>query len=200
MKKLILFIIVASTLTFQPGCLHKTEDDPYISLRTRKARLIGKWELETAEGTYSELRSRGYEDVWKYENGIETYFKSNPNWPNTELKYWSQLEFKEDETFKWEHISAVGGIGTMTGKWNFIHDDQRRENKTKLLLQPENISGEWPTGVIIQFPLRQQSPIFNVVELRHKKIVLSRSYEVENIGSPTGLPITGSETFRFVAR
>jgi hypothetical protein len=103
-------------------------------------------------------------------------------------------------TFKWVHISAVGGIGTMTGKWNFIHDDQRRENKTKLLLQPESISGEWPTGVIIQFPLRQQSPIFNVVELRHKKIVLSRSYEVENIGSSTGFPITGSETFRFVPR
>jgi hypothetical protein len=200
MKKLVLYIMVASTLVLQSGCMHKTEDDPYISLRTRKARLIGKWELETAEGTYSELYSRGYEDVWKYKNGVETYFRLNPNWPNTDLKYWIQLEFKEDETYKWVHIPAIGEIGTMTGKWNFIHDDQRRENKTKLLLQPDSIAGEWPNDVIIQFPLRQQSPIFEIEELRHNKVVLSRSYELEYLGSTTGLPITGSETFRFVLR
>jgi hypothetical protein len=200
MNKLILFVIIVSNVLFQAGCVRKAEDDPFISLRTRKARLVGKWELESGNGTYSELRSRGYEDVWKYENGIETYFRFNPNWPNTELKYWSQLEFKEDETFEWVHIAAVGGIGTMKGRWNFIHDDQRRENKTKLLLTPESISGVWPYAVIIQFPVRQPTPIFKIEELRHKKLVLSRSYEIANIGSSTGRPITGSEVFQFIPR
>ncbi len=200
MNKLIVFFIVTASVISQSGCTRKGDDDPAVSLRTRKARLVGKWKLETAEGTYSELPRLGYSESWKFEGGTETYFTINPNSQNAELHYSSQLEFTADEKFEWVMKSGAADVGTMKGNWHFLHDGDRRENKSQLVLFPESVSGIWPYGLVIQFPVRQQSPVFTIDELWHKKIVLSRSYQVDHIGSPTGLPITGSETFRFISR
>jgi hypothetical protein len=199
MNKLIVLLIVTASIILQPGCTRKGDDDPALSLRTRKARLVGKWKLETAEGTYSELRVN-YEPQWKYAFGTETCFSTSSLRPNAELHYSSQLEFTSDEKFEWVMKSGAADVGIMKGSWHFLHDGDRSENKSQLILFPESISGTWPNGLVIQFPIRQQSPVFTIDELRHKKIVLSRNYQVDHIGSPTGLPITGSETFRFVPR
>lgn len=197
MHKYIVFLILACFMVTIPSCTRKGDDDPAISLRTRKNRLVGKWKLETATGTYSELRG-AYKNEWQYKNGIETCFSINPNLPDHTLYFTSELEFTKDEKFTWEMRTSPNEVATMKGSWHFIHDGDRGENKSQLILYPESTAGRWPYGLVIQFPIRQQTPLFDIDELRHEKVVLSRSYEVPHIGSSTGLPITGTETFRFI--
>ncbi len=199
MNKLVLLVIITFTIIFHPGCTRKGEDDPVISFRTRKSRLVGKWKLETAEGTYSELRVN-YQPQWKYAFGTETCFSTSSLRPNTELHYSSQLEFTADEKFEWVMKSGAADVGTMKGSWHFLHDGDNHENKSQIILFPEIVSGTWPSGLIIQFPVRQKNPVFTIDELRHKKIVLSRYYQVDHVWSTTGLPVSGSETFRFIPR
>jgi hypothetical protein len=56
MKKILTYALLAlvltgSTVTF--NACKKGKDDPFLSLRSRNARLIGKWKLSKMEGTYT---------------------------------------------------------------------------------------------------------------------------------------------------
>ncbi|MCA6363708.1 MAG: hypothetical protein IM638_11780 [Bacteroidetes bacterium] len=179
--------------------MRKAEDDPAVSLRTRKARMVGKWRLYTAKGTYSELRGI-FQNEWNYQNNVEVCISANPNLPDNTLYYSCELDFRKDETFELKMTTLSNSQGIMKGKWNFIFDKDRKENKTQVILFPESTSGVWPYNGVIHFPERQQIPLFSIDELRHDTITLSRSYEIANVGTSSGLPPKGTETFTFIPR
>src|SRR6185436_4431068 len=52
MKSAILRVFVLTMLVFFFGC-KKGEEDPRISLRTRKARLAGEWRLKNGSASYT---------------------------------------------------------------------------------------------------------------------------------------------------
>ncbi len=51
-KVLVLFLVAVMTATLFEGCFKKGDEDPFISLRSRKARITQDWEVSGFEGKY----------------------------------------------------------------------------------------------------------------------------------------------------
>ncbi len=97
MKTIKLFAIAAVALIALQSC-KKGENDPFLSLKSRDARIVGNWELTTS---YSEFRQGfTYDGVTTetvnssvYENGIEIY--KTDSYSDTS-EYTSTLEINKD--------------------------------------------------------------------------------------------------------
>ena len=96
MKKLVknIPLLMIAAIFILSGC-GKYEEGPGISLRTKKARLVGNWQLE-------ELEIEG------------TDFTADIN-------RW-EIEFRDDETFE-QSVQIEGfGSSTVEGEWEFSND------------------------------------------------------------------------------
>ncbi len=141
MKKwtVILFgLIVVSTATTVTSC-KKGKNDPAISLKSRKARLSGDWELT------------GYSSTEKYYDGGDvreevhlegttltkkTYL--NETLVNTETQEFSEkLSFTKDGKYTMTHINQ-----TTEGNWAFIgkNKDAGLKNKEAVLLSDTKVT------------------------------------------------------------
>lgn len=96
MKKLVkkLPLLMMAAIFILPAC-NKYEDGPSISSRTKKARLVGNWQLEELEIDGTDFTA----DINRWE-----------------------LEFKKDGTF--EQSIQVDGFGSsnVEGEWEFSND------------------------------------------------------------------------------
>ena len=104
MKKTIIFLsaIILSSITFE-GCFKKGPDDPFISLRTRKARVVGDWTISSGSGT------KPNSSTWTYANPtLTTTNGSTTTTENVIYKY----SFKKDGTW----ASTTTTTGTMLGQ------------------------------------------------------------------------------------
>lgn len=118
----ILFFTVVFTLS--SGCLKKGDDDPFISLKTRKARISGEWKLESGEISF------------KYSDTVETY-----TYAGTKIKYKFNGVFMWDYTFyETLVIDKKGTFGrtlqnrnlyTYEGYWYFGNENKKLDVKNK---------------------------------------------------------------------
>ena len=76
MKKIIIVGIGIIALSVNLISCKKGENDPFLSLSTRKARLVGEWTLTKIEGTYSDIypadTPNNETSTTTYSNGLET--------------------------------------------------------------------------------------------------------------------------------
>lgn len=111
----------------------KGENDPLISLRTRKARLTGDWLLKEGNltRTYSTSNSSATHTT-TYSNSKKTV---NDNGSTRETSYTQRLTLRKDNSFEREIID--NNIKTIHfGSWSFVHKnkDQKLKNKEAILL------------------------------------------------------------------
>lgn len=102
------------------GCKKTYEDGPYISLRTKKNRITGKWKLVSMEGLkrlnpdvnqYMEL----FDNEVTERDGEKVYKASFDNFQST---YYASVKKSDTCEFCWENISG-DSLFSATGTWAF---------------------------------------------------------------------------------
>lgn len=165
MKKVISIIFVALLcIAVLPSC-KKGENDPAVSLRSRKARVAGEWTVTSGEGKYVETGSFPYNSSWTFDGSLytETY-SSGSNSVRRTIDY----VFDKDGTFKFTDTED-GEVTTIEGVWNFASGVGETKKKSQLVLSYNKItdlSGVSTYEGFIPFET------FDLDELRNSKMVL----------------------------
>lgn len=114
-KKIISFVfsalvVVGLTTTFT-GC-KKGENDPFLSLKSRKARISGEWKL--VSGSETSTYSSGGVSGSSSATYTETSYINN----GTAYPYSETMTIDKDGTYKIE-VTYDGDFYTITGNWFF---------------------------------------------------------------------------------
>lgn len=132
MKK-ILFGVFLAGLIFQ-GC-KKGDEDPFLSLKSRKARLEGDWKLSTGTATYSQP-STLTNTTTTYTNGTfsttGTVFGFNVSDNGT---YTLQIKINKDGTYE-SSTNDDGDITSEMGRWTFAGGTGDYKNKEQVVMSP----------------------------------------------------------------
>ncbi|MDO9000443.1 MAG: hypothetical protein Q7W45_11805 [Bacteroidota bacterium] len=186
MNLIVKLILLVAILTNFSSCLKKGEDDPLISFRTRKARVVGDWAVKSGLLVFSNIsgNSSDIENVTITGNsysyvGTSTYNNtSNINSFSGSFSY--KFKFDKDGSFKLTQ-SIDGDLSTTTGQWNFTSGIGKLKNKEQLIL---NFSTVVNSSIFkTSYTGNKIFMTFNVRELRNKKMVIYS--EDTSVGSGT---------------
>jgi hypothetical protein len=121
MKRVLLVLLVAvfAIPTFQ-AC-KKGENDPTISLKSRKARLCGDWTLK--EGSMTETNG-GTVTIYTY-NGTTVSVSTGGS-----ANYTEAMTIEKDGTFKFTRVSN-GNTWVYEGQWYFMDGNKDKDIKNK---------------------------------------------------------------------
>ncbi len=124
MKNVLFTLIALVCLSIIPGC-KKGENDPFISFRSRDARITGKWKVVNLEliESYNESINTSI-----LNGSILTNTNNNGN--STSYSYSANWEILADGILKYTYISD-GELSSGSYTWHWIDDTQK---KTKILL------------------------------------------------------------------
>lgn len=179
----VLFVVLTMCVVFpQFSCTRKGEDDPLLSLRTRKSRVCGKWKI--AEGrTRMDYSARYMSAIYSSYNGTsETLFTPYSNQVIDSFEYMVEIEFNRDNSFvwamNWQNNNGVNERGELKGQWDFLSKSDHQKNKVEIVLIPESNTGNWFFSYACPFPASQQTPVFELRELRNDKIVIRRDINI----------------------
>lgn len=195
MKKLlslsVLLVIVGTSFT---AC-RKGEEDPWLSLRTRKARLVGEWKVDYLTDYYSS----NYQDEFStlVENGVmtQTYYYSDGSegGSGTAVVHEYSYNFKKDGTwtsvYNVSQTQQAGIIITTTwetlrsGTWTFLRKSDDFKNRERVLLDvltseeittTVTIDGGNTTSEVTNFATTfvpgEHVEIYELIRLSHKEI------------------------------
>lgn len=194
-------LLITFITAFLSGCLKKGEDDPAISLRSRKARVVGKWKIKS--GTYNSKTDQSYVGaginllnvIYKDHSRISTStvidalgsISTNTN--ETYLNY--TLEFKKNGDFISKMLFDYDSFA-MKGTWNFTSGIGKNKNKDQIVIHI--ISTEGGTSVN-EYTGNRTDYTYHLKELRNSKIVLVSEYS----GSDnSGYSFTSSSELAFI--
>ena len=169
--------IILSTLCsllFFAGC-KKGEDDPFISLSGRKARMAGSWELtscalqldskevDTLITQVFQLRTGGL-DVVSTTNGVTT---------NYLFKYSLHLNMAKDGSF--DFTENIGNTQLKaSGRWSFNSGAGESKKKSDVVYIISDLQNG-ATGNFALFNRGNTNVEYFIRELRNKKLVLETS-------------------------
>lgn len=148
----------------------KGENDPALSLKTRKSRLAGEWKLESGRA-YIDVNYVGpsslrynFTFVFNGDNMVE-----NGTWSYPHQLY---LEIKKDGTFLFSEIVAGDHIDA-SGEWSFMGAAGEEENKESVLFQITRInSGNSYSTIFNRFSTTFK---YRISELRSGRLAINAS-------------------------
>lgn len=168
---LLLFVVLIGTLS---EC-KKGEDDPFISLRRRKARVVGDWKLTSGTSlSTSNSSNSSSTDAYTYTETSYSYNGTDVNNGNTTTSsdagvYSYKIKFEKDGKFSATEVQG-SDFTTYSGVWNFTHGVGEYKNKEQIALTIRSYitsggsSGTY-TGKDADFSM-------TIKELRNKKMVI----------------------------
>jgi hypothetical protein len=116
------------------GC-KKGENDPFLSLSSRKARVAGEWKVSAGSGTrYNSAFNMT--ETWTYDGATvtSTFTPGGTTTTSQTVDY----TFEKDGTFKMVTITTSGGntnTETVTGTWNFTGGVGEAKNKDHIVMR-----------------------------------------------------------------
>jgi hypothetical protein len=133
MKKIIFVLLLVPALFLIPSSCKKGDNDPFISFRSRKARIVNDWTCKTinAQHTFSEPSGT---DVYSigYSGSNISISDSDPATPSSSLSYSFKLKIEKNGKFTaMEYLD--GEMNYVEGNWNFngkIGEDKNKESVT----------------------------------------------------------------------
>lgn len=137
MKKIFSFLMVImlmSSTAFFSGCA-RGEDDPWLTLHTRDARMTQPWTLKAMSGTIVETVDGNITNIDYEYDGTNLYITTNGNTVSYAYKF--NMEVKDNgEVFSEEFINDIesGDLVQQSSKssyWYWGNDDK---NKTSVVL------------------------------------------------------------------
>lgn len=158
-------IILALISCFLFSTCKKGEDDPSISLRTRKNRLTGEWRLVSGSAN---LTADGYNDTYTFD-GTNVTWTSTLYYPATG-KYTLYLVIKKDGTFSVKEVFA-GARLEASGTWNFNTGIGEAKKKEKVIFSINEVQSGYTDGDNL-FNRFSTNFEYSIKELRNKKLVI----------------------------
>jgi hypothetical protein len=144
----------------------KGEDDPAISLHTRKARLAGNWRVESGNFNFSQ---DGYKFSYLF-NGTELSY--NDPWTLGKGKYLFNIIISKNGTFTLSEI-ITGSIIDAAGTWSFNSGVGETKKKEEVIFYIRQVNkGQTWNGFFNQSCATFK---YSIKELRNKKMVLEES-------------------------
>ena len=180
MKKLLFLAAGALVLTANLSSCKKGENDPFLSLKSRKARVTGEWTVTKMEGTYSNVNS---ENPLLNSSGTSTYdgttatgtytFAGNTTAEDPQT-YTQTFTFEKDGTFSM--IYAVGTSSyTVEGNWIFLGKNKNAELAKKeaiLLTITKEVNTEDGVSETETFTGYNNTMTFLIDQLKSKEMIL----------------------------
>jgi hypothetical protein len=163
------------------GC-KKGENDPFISLRSRKARMAGEWNVQDGTGKTTTTGS-GYSQVedWTYDGTKEstttTTTSGSGSTTSTDTdNYTTEYTFEKDGSFKMVQTdtdSSPSVVTTTTGVWNFTGGAGDTKEKSQLLIMVNSIT----SGSTTTTYEGSEAPtlVYDIDQLKNKEIILKRN-------------------------
>lgn len=173
-KILLILFAITSTIVFD-SCLKKGEDDPFLSLKSRKARVAGDWEVVSFKytDTYTSTSNptSNYIDTYTMNGSTYTSVSTYPNNPTLNstdngTRTW-KWTFEKDGKF--ENTDTEDGQTTTTkGTWNFTAGVGELKNKSQITTYDQSYAY---TGGSSAYTGNYVDMAFDLKELRNKKMV-----------------------------
>ena len=146
----------------------KGDDDPVISFRSRKARVVGKWKLTSGSMHYSD--NTGYSESLSYTETKYNILLSNGAYGAG--AYSLIMSFKKDGSYEGiETIDSKAQI--ITGTWNFSAGVGKGKNKEQIVVTWTSVVGGNSNTM---YAGNQVMSTYDIKELRNKKMVLVSEY------------------------
>jgi len=181
--KPISFVLVSLVLSCLSGCLKKGEDDPLISLRTRKERLEGLWRLTsgTEEKTNLYTDSLGKHESTTTLKYTKTGYQDDGRTGFVFYNYGSYtLEFGKKGEFELiKKYDDRGNAYTSKGTWNFekgIGDYKNKEQVVINLISTTYFDLSFQSGFGHTYTGNKSNITYTLKELRNKKLVIVSEY------------------------
>lgn len=128
MKRIFFSVVILAAML--AGC-KKGENDPAISLKSRKARLVGEWKLSAAENT---SMYDGYTEIYKFDDGKVTYTEGSTTIIGTGDE---TMIISKDGTYEIKRTITLGGSTEMIteeGLWYFVDNNKANDVSSKELV------------------------------------------------------------------
>ncbi len=197
-KKLLLFALVATLTVPSFQSCKKGENDPFLSLKSRKARLKGDWELTSLNQTEV---SGSTITTYTFNGSLLTVTSGSTY---TSYTYSEKITFETDGTFTQEMTQSISGaMYSYTGKGNWWFGRRNKEaeykNKETVVLQftSENTvssSGSSTTTSVATYTGSEcDTEVWLIDELKSKEMVIINDGTYTSSGSI--FTITGTSTY-----
>ena len=180
MKKLLFLAAGALVLTANLSSCKKGENDPFLSLKSRKARVSGEWTVTKMEGTYSSVDSSdplsNYSSTSSYDGTTETgtYTSAGNTGAYDPETYTQTYTFEKEGTFSM--IYAVGTSSyTVEGNWIFLGKNKNAELAKKeaiLLTITKEVNTEDGVSETETFTGYNNTMTFLIDQLKSKEMIL----------------------------
>ncbi len=140
-------VMMATTVVTFDSC-RKGAEDPAISLRSRKARLVGEWKLSEGNDTSTYNSSSSYT---AYTATNQTNSSSGSSGNSTTNPYEEKMTFNGDGTFEMYTKTTNASSGsynetTTKGTWDFNSGIGDETKKEKVILTPTNVEEKSTNG------------------------------------------------------
>lgn len=183
MKKSFLISGIILSGIFFEGC-KKGEEDPFLSLRSRKARLEGEWKLNSGTSTYSQPSSNT-NTTTTFTNTTQTTTGTVWGLPvNNTSPYTFTIKMNKDGTYE-STINDDGDITLEKGRWTFAGGTGDYKKKEQVVMSPTSVTDE--NGNTTTYANSDYSSAYDLVMLKNKemKIKLSQSTTTSSGGTTT---------------
>ncbi len=130
--KIAVAALVLASFGFE-GC-KKGENDPFLSLSSRKARVAGEWNVTAGEGSDANS-SPASTTTWTYDGAT---YKQTSGSTTTSTDLVVSYTFEKDGTYKTVSTTSATGYKyelTQSGTWNFTGKIGEDKNKDHLVMK-----------------------------------------------------------------
>lgn len=167
-------VLVLTTIT---GC-KKGENDPFLSLKSRKARISGEWKL--SEGTVANTSS----DNGTTDSQITTYTGTSASFDGDIVAYTETLTIDKDGTFEVK-IVQDGDPYTVRGNWFFSGKSKDADLKKKeaiIFSETEYIS----TSGVSKYTGLYGDQLLMIDQLKNKEIIFKGKITYQSSNGSSG--------------
>jgi len=170
-------LIAIAGLTTLTGC-KKGENDPVLSLKSRKARISGEWKLNsgTITETFSGSGGSG--------TALTTYTGSSKTVNGSTVTYTETLTIEKDGTFEVEIIED-GDISTVSGNWFFSGKNKDGDLKNKEAVIFSELKYTSSSGTDTYSGLYGDQ-ILMIDQLKNKELIFKGSSTYQQTGGDSG--------------
>lgn len=188
MKYFFLTALCAVTLCAGMSSCKKGENDPFLSMRTRKARIAGEWKLSNLAGTDKDVNpgiSTTHTTVTSYDGTtktqVDSYQTANSSTSSTSTNAYSvTLTIKKDGTYQ-QTLTENGATSTTEGTWIFLRKSKKNDLKSKeavMLTETSTSSGGTTTT-----SSDLDGMVYTIDELKNKEMILKYEWSQSSGGN-----------------
>jgi len=182
-------LITAVLLSLLVSSCRKGENDPFLSLRTRKARVAGSWVMVSGSGsTVTANPASTNTEAWSFDGTTKNYTTTYTDTSGTTSSGFTEpykflCAFDKDGSFMLTEIIYTDAV-TRKGTWNFNDPPGRKDDRTMLMLSTNWLMS--PFGDVQTFE-GAHCPVncYDINELRNKRMVLTMEGSITERGTTT---------------